>query len=101
VQGEDKEKPMSSPTSVSETAGEHSAVSRSTNIASDSEPTTRKGLDARIQAHLGGRLRAIYDDVLKQPVPGRFRRLLDELEAKTSESRPPEDGHGKKSGDAR
>ncbi len=35
-----------------------------------------------IQAQIGRRLLAAYDEVLRQPVPDRFRRLLDELEEK-------------------
>jgi hypothetical protein len=36
-------------------------------------------------------LRSIYDDVLKQPVPGRFRELLRQLEC-ASATRPSKDG---------
>jgi Anti-sigma factor NepR len=36
-------------------------------------------------------LRNIYDDVLKQPVPGRFVELLRQLES-SSASRPAKDG---------
>jgi Anti-sigma factor NepR len=35
-------------------------------------------------------LRSIYDDVLKQPVPGRFRELLRQLEC-ASATRPGKD----------
>ena len=37
-----------------------------------------------IQAQIGSRLVAVYNEVLHQPVPDRFRQLLDELDAKTS-----------------
>lgn len=37
--------------------------------------------DAQVQ--IGRRLAAVYDEVLQQPVPDRFRLLLDELDAKT------------------
>ncbi len=33
-----------------------------------------------IQYHLGRRLKASYDELVRQPVPDRFRQLLDELE---------------------
>lgn len=37
-------------------------------------------LDPNIQAHLGRRLKAVYDDVLRQPVPDRFADLLSKLD---------------------
>jgi hypothetical protein len=40
------------------------------------------GLESDIQAHLGRQLRALYDEVATQPVPDRFRFLLEELERK-------------------
>jgi hypothetical protein len=38
--------------------------------------------------HLGRQLKAVYDDVLRQPVPSRFTDLLRELASK------PETGEG-------
>lgn len=38
-------------------------------------------LDRTLQAQLGRQLRAIYSDVAEEPVPDRFVRLLEELEA--------------------
>jgi hypothetical protein len=32
--------------------------------------------------HVGGRLRALFDKLLEEPVPDRFRQLLEELERK-------------------
>jgi len=40
----------------------------------------------QIQDHIGRQLRSIYDDILNQPVPDRFRELMDRLDA------PPDDG---------
>ena len=37
-------------------------------------------LAADIQVQIGRRLLAAYDDVLQQPVPDRFRQLLDKLD---------------------
>ena len=42
------------------------------------------GLPSPIQAQIGRRLAAIYDEVLHQPIPDRFRLLLDELENSSS-----------------
>ena len=63
------------------------------------------GLD--VQAHLGRQLRAVFDDLAKQPVPDRFLKLLDALENKPTES-PAGDAaptlvttvHGAKAGEA-
>jgi len=35
----------------------------------------------QIQDHIGRQLRSIYNDVLNQPVPDRFRELMDRLDA--------------------
>lgn len=45
-------------------------------------------LEPRIQAHLGDQLRQFYGAMLAEPVPDRFKALLDELER----ARPPTDG---------
>ena len=33
-----------------------------------------------VQAHIGDRLKALYDDMLNEPVPDRFLELLTQLE---------------------
>ncbi len=38
------------------------------------------GLQPQVQDHIGRQLRALYDDVLTQPVPDRFRELMDRLD---------------------
>jgi hypothetical protein len=38
------------------------------------------GLDLEIQARLGHTLRVIYQELVNEPIPDRFLRLLDELE---------------------
>ena len=43
---------------------------------SSPEPT----IDRSTQSRLGDQLRAMYDDLLHQPVPDRFKDLLDRLE---------------------
>ena len=37
---------------------------------------------ANIEVHIGRQLKAIYDDVLNQPIPDRFLDLLSQLEEK-------------------
>jgi hypothetical protein len=39
-------------------------------------------LDERIQRQLGAKLKALYDEVARQPIPDRFRKLLEDLERK-------------------
>jgi hypothetical protein len=38
-------------------------------------------LEAQVQAHIGKKLRILYEDVLTAAVPDRFTALLDRLEA--------------------
>lgn len=44
------------------------------------EPAPR--MKPQVQEHIGRQLRAVYDDVLKQPLPDRFRELMDKLDQK-------------------
>ena len=44
--------------------------------ALSSEPT----IDRVTQTRLGDQLRAMYDDLVSQPVPDRFKDLLERLE---------------------
>lgn len=37
-------------------------------------------IDQRIQNHLGRKLKEAYDDLVRQPVPDKFKKLLEELE---------------------
>ena len=39
------------------------------------------GLEPMLQAHLGRKLRELYDRTAREPAPERFRRLLEQLEA--------------------
>jgi hypothetical protein len=41
------------------------------------EPT----LEPLLQAHIGKQLRNMYDAMAREPVPARFKLLLDQLEA--------------------
>jgi len=43
-----------------------------------------------IQAHIGRQLRSLYDGVVQQPVPDRFRELLDKLDAASGEKKEQE-----------
>ena len=47
-------------------------------------------MEANLQAHLGQKLRTLYQGILTEAVPDRFTALLDRLEA--SEQRQRTDG---------
>jgi hypothetical protein len=42
-------------------------------------------LGADLQAVIGRQLRAVYHEILNEPVPDRFVRLLEELATKTAD----------------
>ena len=44
------------------------------------EPSSEPGLDRQIQGRIGDQLRAMYDELMHQPVPDRFADLLGQLE---------------------
>lgn len=41
-------------------------------------------LDSGSQKRIGDQLRAMYDELMQQPVPDRFKDLLDQLDQKGS-----------------
>ena len=45
-------------------------------------PAASAGSDFALHEHIGRQLRGIFDEVVTQPVPEKFRKLLDELERK-------------------
>jgi hypothetical protein len=60
---------------------------RSAREAAATERASRSGegeakpsMHVQIQDHIGRQLRAVYDDVLNQPVPDRLLELLEELD---------------------
>jgi hypothetical protein len=44
-------------------------------------------LDSDLQAVIGQQLRAVYHEILDEPVPDRFVRLLEQLATKTADRR--------------
>ena len=42
-------------------------------------------IDPRVQNEIGKHLRAIYDDVINEPVPSKFMELLEKLERSTTQ----------------
>ena len=61
-------------------------------LSDDALGAERKGVPMaqNIQAHIGRQLLAVYDEVLHQAVPDRFKLLLDELDRAS----PPKSGGG-------
>ena len=45
---------------------------------------SRAQIEPRIQTEIGKHLRAIYDDVINEPVPSKFMELLEQLEQSTT-----------------
>jgi hypothetical protein len=37
-------------------------------------------IETKLQAHIGRQLRQLYDQIVSEPVPDRFKELLDQLE---------------------
>ncbi len=62
---------------------------RSTGPAAEAKPAGKGGRAAlggpEIQAYIGRQLRAVFDDVARQPVPERFLDLMKQLENRTTE----------------
>jgi len=54
-------------------------------------------LDSSSQRRIGDQLRAMYDELMQQPVPDRFKDLLEQLE-KSNRSRADETGKGQAEG---
>lgn len=50
-----------------------------------STPTGAPHLEAGLQTQLGAQLRRIYDEVLSEPIPDRFRALIDALDNKAGD----------------
>lgn len=64
---------------MNQTGKRSAAVARDMRTEQASE-ASEPGLDRAIQARIGDNLRAMYDNLLQQPVPDRFKDLLGQLE---------------------
>lgn len=58
-------------------------------MTSASDDDSPAALDPRLQAHIGRKLREYYDDISSQPVPDRFKALLDQLESRENQIKAP------------
>jgi Anti-sigma factor NepR len=46
------------------------------------ESASAPAIDDKVQRHIGRKLKASYEELIKQPVPEKFRNLLEELQRK-------------------
>lgn len=55
---------------------------------------SRKGLSDKAQREIGKQLKALFDEVVNEPIPDRFTRLLEELDSQDRPRAPEGDkGH--------
>jgi hypothetical protein len=54
---------------------------------SATDPPTEPVLERAVQERIGTHLRAMYDDLMQQPVPDRFAELLSRLETQGGKDR--------------
>ncbi len=52
----------------------------------ESGPSEGEGLDARLQAQIGQKLKLMFDEVAKAPVPAKFLNLLSKLDGQNLSS---------------
>ena len=64
-----------------DTSGSTGAGDAASEVAEPDDPA-RPGPTA-VQAYIGRQLRAVYDDVVKQPIPDRFLALMKQHEEGT------------------
>jgi hypothetical protein len=57
-----------------------------TNVRLGTDPK----LDSGSQQRIGDQLRAMYDELMQQPVPDRFKDLLDQLDNKAPTKEGPQ-----------
>lgn len=54
-------------------------------MSTTTDDDTPAALDLRLQAHIGRKLREYYTGISAQPVPDRFKALLDQLESREAQ----------------
>lgn len=65
-------------------SGAADARNKSMRTEASEEISSRAQIEPRIQTEIGKHLRAIYDDVINEPVPSKFMELLEQLEQSTT-----------------
>jgi hypothetical protein len=83
---------VTKPTRTRNPSNESATIRREPGCSGPGGPCAKKrGSQSEIADQIGLHLRSVYDDVLAQPVPGRFLELLRQLES-ASHSRLSKDG---------
>ena len=72
--------PVSAFVSAAQPGGELKRSSAEMPVEADDTSSKLATLDGHVQARLGQRLRAMFDEVAREPVPERFLDLLDVLD---------------------
>ena len=66
--------------------GANEGLKKMTNDGSGTRSDRVAHMDPRVQTEIGKHLRAVYDDVINEPVPSRFMELLEKLERSTQKN---------------
>jgi hypothetical protein len=82
VQGEDEAKPRKQDTSKM-TPSTVAYLESGADSATPADGDREYALAPHVQEQIGRRLAAAYDEILRQPIPERFLRLLDQLDQAT------------------
>jgi hypothetical protein len=85
VQGEDEAKPKNQDIS-NMTSSSAAYLESGADSAAPTDGERDYALAPHVQEQIGRRLAAVYDEVLRQPIPERFLRLLDRLDQATAET---------------
>lgn len=84
MQGEDEAKPKKQDTS--KMTPSTVAYQESADFAAPADGDREYALAPHVQEQIGRRLAAAYDEILRQPIPERFLRLLDQLDQATTKT---------------
>jgi hypothetical protein len=55
-------------------------MTQATQTRAGASLSTGEGLSPNLQAHIGRHLRAVFDEVAREPIPDRLLQLLKDLE---------------------
>ena len=69
--------------SLSEFAGDGNLINANSTIEAAEKPQTE--LDSAAQALIGHHLRTLYGEIVREPVPDQFLKLLQDLERREQE----------------
>ncbi len=76
----DDEKKLTSATDPAATTSDSDGALTQAEVDAAGESDIARPGTTDVQAYIGRQLRAVYDDVVKQPIPDRFLALMKQLE---------------------